>query len=286
MDRKVIKSTLRSANESTEKSLPGWIFDSIKSFVLAVVFRTNDQSEEKESDRPSVDLNEEDIETAENASRVLQRNDAAASKAPLSGFDWANGYTSGGASVSEVTNEQLTTLLAKDLGLITISDLKLDLRRLFFGAIPFIKHITPGGPLILEPFTTTITASFNSHDIKNSFLLDAGLKRLVAQAIRRRVRSLRDTIDGAVFYGRSWKMSSMSAPVVEVIAIEDVEFDDVNRLILTGRVRVKTGPEQPMVENAFKLRARLGTNTAGRRIRLVEPELALVLECPSSWESV
>ncbi|GKY93908.1 hypothetical protein MPSEU_000357700 [Mayamaea pseudoterrestris] len=203
-------------------------------------------------------------------------------------FDWANGYSAKSNRISEVTDEQLASLVStgKDLGSITISDLKMDLRRLLFGAIPLIKHITPGGPLILEPFTTTITASFNSHDIKNSFLLDAGLRRLVAQAIRRRVRSLRDTIDGAVFYGRTWKMSSTTAPVVDVIAIEDVEFDTSNRLILTGRVRVQTAPEQPIVENAFKLRAKLGTNAAGRRIRLMEPELALVLECPKAWERV
>lgn len=172
----------------------------------------------------------------------------------------------------------------KAIGSITFSDLKLDLRRLVFGAIPILKHIMPGGPLILEPFTATIVGSFNRDDIKNSFLLDAGLRRLVAQALKRRVRSLRDFMDGAVFHGRSWKMSSESAPSVQVLELTDIEFDDRNKLILTGRVRVQPRQEVPVIENSFKLRTRIGTRRDGRFIRLVEPELALVLECPKSFE--
>jgi hypothetical protein len=293
--------------DTTEKSSGGWLA-SIRSFVQGL-FSWTAASDDKESGE---DLKAEQITQTEilngnldttqtnphMTSSVRVDGDSAAAANGLvversvhttpDGFDWANAYTTKNTRISEVTDEQLASLVSsgKDLGSITISDLKVDLRRLVFGAIPLIKHIIPGGPLILEPFTMTLTASFNSYDIKNSLLLDAGLRRLVAQAIRRRVRSLRDIIDGAVFYGRSWKMSSTTAPIVDVIAIEDVEFDTANRLILTGRVRVRTAPEQPIVENAFKLRAKLGTNAAGRRIRLVEPELALVLECPKSWESM
>lgn len=179
---------------------------------------------------------------------------------------------------------QVMDTMAKTLGSITLSDLKIDLRRLIFGAVPILKHITPGGPLILEPFTTTVTGSFSREDMLNSFLLDAGLRRLVARALRRRVRSFRDLIDGAVFFGRSWKMTSASAPVVEIPQIENIEFDDDNRLIITGRAQVQTRSDAPQIENAFKVRTRIGTRKGGRTIKLIEPELAFILECPESWE--
>jgi hypothetical protein len=179
---------------------------------------------------------------------------------------------------------QVMDTMSKSLGSITFSDLKIDLRRLIFGAVPILKHITPGGPLILEPFTTTVNGSFSRDDIMNSFLLDAGLRRLVARALRRRVRSFRDIIDGAVFFGRSWKMTSASAPVVEVPEVTNIEFDDDNRLIITGIARVQTRSDAPQIENAFKVRTRIGTRKEGRTIKLIEPELAFVIECPKSIE--
>jgi hypothetical protein len=179
---------------------------------------------------------------------------------------------------------QVMDTMSKSLGSITFSDLKIDLRRLIFGAVPILKHITPGGPLILEPFTTTVNGSFSRDDIMNSFLLDAGLRRLVARALRRRVRSFRDIIDGAVFFGRSWKMTSASAPVVEVPEVTNIEFDDDNRLIITGIARVQTRSDAPQIENAFKVRTRIGTRKEGRTIKLIEPELAFVIECPKSVE--
>jgi Ca2+-binding EF-hand superfamily protein len=182
-------------------------------------------------------------------------------------------------NVENVSRQEVENV-ANSLGSIVLTDLKLDLRRLLFGAVPFLNKITPGGPLVLEPFSVTVTASFDQEDIKKSFLLNAGLRRLVAQVLRRRVRSFRDFVDGAVFFGRDWKMASASAPVVKVVAIENVEFTPNNKMVLTGRVQVQTRPEQAIVESAFKLRARLGTNTIGRRIKLVDPELAIVAECP------
>jgi hypothetical protein len=175
-------------------------------------------------------------------------------------------------------------LSSKTLGSITVSDLKLDLRRLLFGAIPLIKHITPGGPLILEPFSVTINGSFNQRDIMDSALLDAGLRQLVGRALRRRVGSLRDLLEGTVFRGRSWKLISGTGPVVQVPKLTSVEFDKEDRLIITGRARVQSQPDGPVIENAFKVRTKVGTRMGGRVIRLVEPELALVLECPKSVE--
>jgi len=189
-------------------------------------------------------------------------------------------FSPGGYSTQ--TAEEVLSI--KTLGSITLSDLKLDLRRLLFGAIPFVKRITPGGPLILEPFTATIEGSFNREDIMNSFLLDVGLKRLVAQALKRRVRALRDLMDFAMFYGRTWKITGKTAPLVEVLELTDVEFDKYNKMIITGRVRVQPSADSPIVENSFKLRTKLGTRLDGRVIRLVEPELALVLECPKLLE--
>jgi len=174
--------------------------------------------------------------------------------------------------------------LSRGEGSIVFSGLKLDLRRLLFGALPVLKRITPGGPLILEPFTTTIITSFNRNDLLESALLDDGLRRLVARLLNRRVRSIRDLVDGAVFYGRTWNMASKQAPVVEVPRLTNIEFDSKNRLIITGRARTRVSPDQPFVENSFKLRTKLGTRENGQYIRLEDPELALVLECPRAWE--
>jgi len=169
-------------------------------------------------------------------------------------------------------------------GSIVFSDLKLDLRRLLVGGIPIIKSITPGGPLVLEPFTTTFTVSFDKNDMLQSGLLMDGLSRLVTRALRRRVRSVRDLVDGAVFYGRTWNMASKKAPLVELQEITDIEFDSKNRAIITGRARIRASPDQPVIENSFKLRTKLGTRDDGQVIGLSEPELALVLECPKVLE--
>ena len=147
-----------------------------------------------------------------------------------------------------------------------------------------LSKVSPGGPLILEPFTTTITGSFNREDVMGSFWLDAGLRLLVGRALRVRVRSFRDFVDGAIFVGRSWKMTSKTAPVVEVLGLSNVEFDKKDKLILTGRARVRASPDAPEVTNTFKVRTKIGTGKNGQTIRLVEPELAFVFECPRSWE--
>ena len=178
----------------------------------------------------------------------------------------------------------LIDAITKGSGTITFSNMKLDLRRLVFGAIPLLKRITPGGPLILEPFTATLIGSFNKDDVMESYLLDAGLRRLVARALRRRVRSFRDLVDGAVFFGRDWNMASQRAPQVEVAKLTSMEFDLQDRMVITGRVRIRTSPDSPVIENAFKVRTKIGTRKDGQVIRLVEPELALVAECPKGWE--
>lgn len=182
-------------------------------------------------------------------------------------------------------SQQSQTKEARDEGgSIVLSDLKLDLRRLVFGGVPLVKKITPGGPLILEPFTMTLSASFNREDMMESELLDDGLRRLVARALRRRVRSVRDLFDGAVFYGRSWNMASTQAPVVEVPKLTNIEFDNRDRLIITGRAKIRASPDQPFIEQSFKLRTKLGTRENGQYIRLDAPELAIVVECPKAWE--
>lgn len=173
----------------------------------------------------------------------------------------------------------------KAQGSITFSDVKMDLRRLFFGAVPILKHIVPGGPLILEPFTTTISGSFDREDIMHSNLIDAGLRQLVRRVLRNRVGFLRDFLEGAVFKGRSWKtFGDEGGPRVEIPEVTNVEFDENDKLIISGRVRVRTKPESPVIDQSFKIRTSIGTRKNGRFIRLEEPELALVLECPKSWE--
>jgi hypothetical protein len=188
------------------------------------------------------------------------------------------------ATLGNKTREETPVELEKTMGSIVISDLKLDLRRLVFGGFPIIKRFTPGGPLILEPFTMTLTCSFNREDVMGSFLLDAGLRLLVGRALRVRLRSLRDLTDGAYFFGRSWKMTSESAPLVEVLGLSNVEFDKQDKMIITGLARVRTGPDAPVVTQTFKVRTKIGTGKNGQTIRLVEPELAFVFECPESWD--
>lgn len=188
------------------------------------------------------------------------------------------------AEIAVLHSPEIVESISKSVGSITFSDVKMDLRRLFFGAIPILKHIVPGGPLILEPFTTTLTGSFDRQDIMNSVLLDAGLRRLVMRALRKRVGSLRDFLEGAMFKGRSWKTSGSEGPRVDIPELTNVEFDENDKLIITGRARVKTTPDSSVIEQSFKVRTSLGTGKNGRFIRLDKPELALVIECPESLE--
>lgn len=169
-------------------------------------------------------------------------------------------------------------------GYIELSDLKLDLRRILFGAFPGIKKITPGGPLVLEPFTMTANAAFSREDILTSTLLDMGLRLLVERVLKKRIRPIRDFVDGAVFYGRKWYQREKAAPLTEVVELSDIEWTKDNKFIFTGRVRVRASPDAPTIENSFKLRARLGTWGGGKYIGIIDPELALVLECPKAWE--
>jgi len=169
-------------------------------------------------------------------------------------------------------------------GYIELSDLKLDLRRILFGAFPGIKRITPGGPLVLEPFTMTANAAFSREDILTSTLLNTGLRLLVERVLKKRIRPFRDFVDGAVFYGRKWYQREKAAPLTEVVELSHIEWTKDNKFIFTGRVRVRASPEAPTIENSFKLRARLGTWDGGKYIGIIDPELALIIECPSAWE--
>ncbi|EED89538.1 predicted protein [Thalassiosira pseudonana CCMP1335] len=169
-------------------------------------------------------------------------------------------------------------------GSIVFEDLRLDLRRLLFGAIPLAKRVLPGGPLVLKPFTATLTTAFTREDIMDSFLLDAGLRRLVARALCRRVRSIRDLFDGAVFYGRTWKLFEQTSPLVEVPKLQDIQFDSRNRLVITGRAKIKASPDSPSIENGFRLRTKIGTRANGRIIGLLQPEIAIFAECPKEIE--
>ena len=189
-----------------------------------------------------------------------------------------------GQATINVTESDMIGSVANSVGSITLTGLKLDLRRLVFGAVPVIKRITPGGPLILEPFTVTIEGSFNRDDIMTSPLLEDALSRLISMVLRRRVRSVRDTLDLAVLFGRGYKLTSKNAPFTQITDLTNVEFDSKNRLIMTGRAKVRTRPGAPTIEQGFKVRAKLGTRKNGRFIRLEEPELAFVVECPKQLE--
>lgn len=173
----------------------------------------------------------------------------------------------------------------KEYGSIVLSNLKLDLRRVLFGGFPIIKRVTPGGPLILEPFSVTINGSFTREDVMGSFLLDAGLKLLVARALRVRARSFRDVVGLDLLFGRNYKLNSKSAPVVQVLGLSNIEFDSNDKMVVTGRAKLRTSPTAPVITNTFKVRTKIGTTRNGHSIRLVEPELAFVFECPQAIEN-
>lgn len=139
--------------------------------------------------------------------------------------------------------------------------------------------------MFLEPFTMKITGSFSAEDIMKSSLLDAGLRQLVSFALRRRVRSFRDLVDGAVFHGRKWKRGSAKAPLVECTELTSVEIDNKDRLVITGRAKVRANEDAPVIDNSFKLRTRVANPRNGRAIKLSDPEIAIVVECPLEWES-
>jgi hypothetical protein len=117
-----------------------------------------------------------------------------------------------------------------------------------------------------------------------SSLLDAGLRQLVSFALRVRVRSFRDMADGAVFYGRQWKRGSEQAPLVQCTELTSVEIDKYDRIIITGRAKVRASKDAPVIDNSFKLRTKVATPRNGRAIKLSEPEIAIVVECPKEWE--
>ena len=172
--------------------------------------------------------------------------------------------------------------IESEFGSIEFKNFSLDLRQILIGtAIPFRRR---NKNLVNSPVTTEVVGSFSRYDLMNSFLLDAGLRRLVARALRVRVRTIRDLADGAIFFGRTWNLNTPSAPYVDVPKLTNIEFDEQNRAIITGRAKVRASPESPIIESPFKIRTTLGTNGNGRYIKLVDTELAIVLECPSAWE--
>lgn len=66
--------------------------------------------------------------------------------------------------------------------------------------------------------------------------------------------------------------------------LTNIEFDKRDRLIITGIAQIRASPDAPTIENSFKLRARIGTRMNGQVIRLQDPEIAILLECPKAWE--
>jgi hypothetical protein len=71
---------------------------------------------------------------------------------------------------------------------------------------------------------------------------------------------------------------------VEVLGLSNVEFDAGNKMVVTGRARIRTSPDAPVVTNTFKVRTKIGTRRDGHVIRLVEPELAFIFECPETLD--
>lgn len=265
--RKQVLRELRG--EPAESSRPNW-FGSVLSFVQNGGSNSSSAVADHQRQRGSSAF----LEDSSFESTALDRM----KRADVDGFESEAGTS------FVVSSPEVVDAVRKSVGSITFSDVKMDLRRLLFGAVPVVKRVVPGGPLILEPFTMTLTGSFNREDILNSALLDAGLRRLVMRALRKRVGFLRDFTEGSMFRGRSWKtFGGEGGPVVEIPRLSNVEFEN-DKLIITGSTRIKTTPLSSVFEQKFKLRTSIGSRRNGRFVRLEEPELALVIECPESWE--
>ena len=73
----------------------------------------------------------------------------------------------------------------------------------------------------------------------------------------------------------------------EVAKLEDAHFDKCNRLVVTGRAKIKEalGYKHDPIEQGFKLRTKIGTRSNGRIIGLLEPEIAIFAECPKDLET-
>lgn len=93
-------------------------------------------------------------------------------------------------------------------------------------------------------------------------------------------------MDGAVFYGRTWRVFEQTAPLVEVAKLENVHFDKRNRLIITGRAKITDalGYRHEPIEQGFKVRTKIGIRANGKIIGLLQPEIAIFAECPKELE--
>jgi len=67
--------------------------------------------------------------------------------------------------------------------------------------------------------------------------------------------------------------------------LTDIKIDKQNRLVITGRARIRPSPEAPTVENGFKIRTKVGTRNDGQVIRLTDTEIAVSIECPKRVEA-
>jgi len=230
-------------------------------------------------------ISETAAKAAEKASQTAAQAAEKASQTAAQAAQTAKGVASAVRKRGNNAVEEPELIPPKEYGSIVLSNLKMDLRRLVFGGVPLVKRIAPGGPLILEPFSVTVNGSFTREDVMGSFVVDAGLKLLVARSLRVRTRSIRDLFDGAMFLGRKYRLNSKSAPLVQVLGLSNVEFDSNDKMVITGRAKIRSSPSAPTITQTFKLRTKIGTGRNGQNIKLVEPELAFVFECPRPIEN-
>ena len=127
-----------------------------------------------------------------------------------------------------------------------------------------------------------LQCSSTRKNLMNSFVINVGLRRLVARALCRRVRGIRNLLNGAVFNGRTWKLLEQDAPLAEVPKLQDIQFDQENRLIITERARIKAAPDSPCIENGL-LQAKICPRGNGRIICLLEPDIALLFGKGFAW---
>ena len=162
-----------------------------------------------------------------------------------------------------------TSSIASEFGSIELRNFSLDLRQCILGTLPHTGLRSKN--LIRTPVTVNVEGSFSRYDMLNSFLLDAGLRRLVARALRVRVRTVRDLADGAIMAGRTWNLNTPDAPLVEVEKLDNVEFDEFNRAIITGRAKVsegiRLGGGKGGERKIFKERAEILSQSRGSSMR-------------------
>jgi len=279
-----VAGDLPSASASTRIRRRGVLQD-FSSELFTVYDTNNDDVVDRDECRSLVqDMISLRLEEAKETEKVPFQQAASSFKLLADSFISVLGLTSDeNQSVDHaLQGESLEPLSGtRALGSVSLSNLRVDMRRLVFGEIPIVKDIVPGGPLVLDPFLVNATGAVASGDIMNSSLVNSGFRELVAVAFRKRLKSLQGVLEQIIGYGRPL---GEKGPVVQVTNLTSVDFDNQDRMLIAGQLQARKLPFVQAINIGFMVRTRIGTEQNGHVVCLVKPELGIPLQCPKVLE--